>query len=334
MRKRLKRSVILLLAAGLALLLLFLPGLPWSVRNRHALRRAIVKAEMKLAALRGNEPRLLSIAGRVNAAGAEVEVLDSHSGWASATDGEGNFVLRDVMWYPNATYDVVISSDETTGRMIILRAPDTLPANALFNAGELDPEKGKTVAIDSLIGINSITQEDFDLTNAEYYKETFDKITSGKQSDEDRVAAISGFVASKLNYDEPEREPANARLVLEQGSQFCGPLSNAMRTLLVTGGYRSRAVNIIDDNDPSGTHVVVEVFYGGEWHLYDPTYGVCFRRPDGRVASYKDVRLDTSLISEALFMKFAPTIRRNVLALLLGSYKTGWHHFYYFKGDR
>lgn len=334
MRKRLKRTVILLPAAGLSLLLLFFPGLPWSARNRHTLRRAVVRAEMKLSGWRGHEPRLVSFSGRINAPGAEIEVLDSRSGWASMTDAEGNFVLRDVMWYPNATYDVVISNDERTGQMIVLRSPEIFPANGSFNAGELEPDKAETVELGSLIGTNSITREDFDSTNAEFYKETFDRIIAGKQSDEDRVAAISDFVATRLNYDQTDREPANARRVLERGSAFCGPLSNTMRTLLFAGGFRSRAVNIIDDNSPPGTHVVVEVFYGGEWHLYDPTYGVRFLRQDGRVANYRDVRLDTGLISEALLMKLDPNVRRNALSLLLGSYKTGWHHFYYFKGDR
>lgn len=334
MRNRLKRTVILLLAAALALLLLFLPGLPWSARNSHTLRRAVVKAEMKLAGWRGHSPRLVSISGRINAAGAEVQALDSRSGWASLADGEGNFVLRDVIWYPNARYDLAISSDEKTGRMIVVRAPEESPANASFSVGALDLNTGDSVELGSLMGISSITEEDLDVKNAEYYKDAFDKAASGTQSDEERVAAINDFVSTKLNYNETEREPGTPRLVLERGSQFCGLLSNAMRTLLATGGYRSRAVNIIDDNNPPGTHVAVEVFYGGEWHLYDPTFGVKFLRKDGQVASYRDVRLDTSLITEALFSKFEPRFRREVLALLLDAYKTGWHHYYYFKSDR
>jgi hypothetical protein len=56
-----------------------------------------------------------------------------------------------------------------------------------------------------------------------------------------------------------------------------------------------------------------------------------FRNKIGEVASYRDVRLDTSLISEDLFTKFNEKVRNELLALLPAVYQTGYHHFFYFK---
>jgi len=240
-------------------------------------------------------------------------------------------VLPDVIWYPGASYELVISSDESTGRLLKVRAPETFPEGGIFSVGELDVDRGAQVEIASLIGVNSITREDFDSANTDYYKALFDELAAGKQSDEEKVNAISEYVACKLNYNETQREIGSPRRVLEGGSEYCGHLSIAMETLIASGGYRTRWVNVIDGKKPLGTHAVVEVFYGGGWHLYDPTFGVKFQRKDGQVASYRDVRLDTSLITENLFAKFDPDFRRHLMEVLPGAYETGYHHFYYFK---
>jgi transglutaminase-like putative cysteine protease len=331
MRIRWKRHWFVFIAFALVLVLLFLPGLPWSARTRHSLKRAVIKSRMKLASWQGVEPRLIRVSGRIDAPGAGVLAVDSRSGWASLADGEGNFLLRDVMWYPNAEYDLVISKDESAATMTTVRAPSTFPESGRFNAGNLGIGMGSPVELESVIGNNSITFEDFDFKNIDYYKDLFATLTSGKQSDEERIIAINDFVASKLNYNETQFELGSPRRVLERGSQFCGHLTNAMRTLLATGGYHARGVNIIDDNDPPGTHVVVEAFYEGGWHLYDPTYGVRFLLKDGEVASYRDVRLDPSLISDDLFVKLDPQTQSKVLGLLRGCYRTGCFHLYDFK---
>jgi len=314
-------------------LTLLLPGTPWARRIRHSLKRTTVKAEMQFASWTGHQPRFVSIAGQLKSAGLQVQALDSRSGWATLTGLDGRFVLPDVMWYPGASYELVISSDDSTGRLINVRAPETFPESGVFSVGELDADRGVQVEIASLIGVNSITREDFDLQNRDYYKDLFDKLTAGKQSDDEKIGAINDFVASKLNYDETQWELGSPRRVLDRGSQYCGHLSTAMETLLTIGGYRTRAVHMSDGKNPPGTHAVVEVFYAGGWHLYDPTFGIRFNR-DRDVASYRDVRLDTSVISEDLFQKFRPKVRRQFMALLLGIYETGYHHFYYLKNNK
>jgi len=65
--------------------------------------------------------------------------------------------------------------------------------------------------------------------------------------------------------------------------------------------------------------------------MYDPTYGVKFQNKDGQIASYKDVRLDTSLISQDLFQSVSRKIRRRVVEHIKGIYATGYHHFYRFE---
>ena len=99
------------------------------------------------------------------------------------------------------------------------------------------------------------------------------------------------------------------RRILETGSQYCGHLSAAMATLLASGHYPVREIHLSNGQNPPSTHAVVEVFYGGAWHLYDPTYGTVYRNGNGEVASYKELRLDPSLIKAELFQRFDPDYR-------------------------
>jgi transglutaminase-like putative cysteine protease len=331
MRLRLKRWSIFLLCLSLLVLILFLPGLPWAGRIRHTLKRTIVKSEMKLARWRGKEPRFMSIAGRLNVPAAQIQALDSRSGWATLADSDGAFVLPLEMWYPGARYELVISTDDSVGRLIKVTAPEEFPENGVLSVGELDVSRGAPVELASLIGVNSLTRDDFDSKNREYYQDLYDNLTAGKQSNEEKIDAIYGYVACKLNYNETQWELGSPRRVLERGSEYCGHLSIAMQTLLEIGGYRSRAIHMSDGRNPLGTHAVVEVFYDGGWHLFDPTFGLKFLNKDGTVASYRDIRLNTSLISEDLFAKFDEKVRRQLLTLLPGVFQTGYHHFFYLK---
>jgi len=330
MRPRFKRAAVLAVALIL-LIVIFLPGLPWSPRARHTVKRVIAKTQMKLAKWRGKEPRLVSIAGRVNAPGAQVDALDSRSGWAALSDRDGNFVLPDVMWYPGVTYEMVISTDDSHGTLIKLNGPDEFPDNGILNVGNLQSDGGSQWDLDSLIGLSSTTSEDFDWGNKQYYKDLFDKLTEGKLSDEAKILALNDYVASKLNYNETQWELGSPRRILDRGSEYCGHLSTAMETLLAVGGYKTRAVHMMDDKHPPSTHAVVEVYYGGRWHLYDSTFGLAFKNKDGEVASYEDVRLNPNLIAAVLFHKFDDKVRQQLLTLLPGIYQTGYHHFYYFK---
>jgi hypothetical protein len=326
MRRGFKRLLVpLLLLSAFAM---FLPGTPWSDRVRHTLKKATFNTEMRLAKWRGVEPRLISISGQLDRPGIEVQALDSRSGWAAMSGPDGSFVLPDVMWYPGSSYDLVFCSGAGTCELLGIRAPQAFPDNGIFSIGNPDPERGRRVDIASMLGANAATTEKVDKANLDYYNDLFAKLTAGKESDDEKVGAIHEFVSSKLNYNETQWELGSARRVLEQGSQYCGHLSSAMETLLTVGGYQARAVHMSDGNTPPGTHAVVEVFYGGDWHLYDPTFGVKFVK-EGKVASYRDLRLNPSMVSEELLQRFDPKSRRLFAALLTGVYSSGYHHYYY-----
>lgn len=334
MRFRFKRTAIIALSVSLVFLVTFLPGLPWSAKLHHTLKRIVVKSEMRLARWRGKNPRMMSIAGRLSTPAAQVQVLDSRSGWAALADNDGEFVLPLEMWYPGARYELVVSTDDSVGRLIKVTAPDEYPENGVFSLGELEVSRGEQVRLASLIGINSFNVEDFDYKNKEYYQDLYDKVTAGKQSDEEKTDALCDYVACKLNYNETQWELGSPRRVLEGGSEYCGHLSTALQTLLKVGGYRARAIHTSDGKQPLGTHAVVEVFYNGGWHLYDPTFGLKFLKKDGTVASYRDIRLDTSLISEDLLAKFAEKVQQDLRTLLPAVYRTGYHHYFYFRGEQ
>ena len=327
MRIRRKRTL-LFVPIPLALLLLFLPGLPWSKRTRHTLKKSIIKAEMTLARWRGHEPRPISLAGHLPAPGVQVQVIDSRSGWAALSDASGRFVVPDLMWYPGASYELLISGNESTGRLMKIAAPENYPETGVFDAGELSEAAVNTVEISSLLGLTSITREDPDRDSASWYKELFDKITTDQSSDDGKISAICDYVFSKHTHEETRFDMVTPREILETGSRYCGHLSAAMKALVRAGGYTSRGINISDGMATPGTHMILEVHYGGQWHLYDPTYGVKFRNSDGQIASYRDLHLDTSLIADDLFQSVRRKIRHRVAEQIRGMYATGYHHFY------
>lgn len=332
MKPRLKRWLGSLLSLSLLLLLFFLPGPPWSSRVHHMLNRVIVKAEMSFARWGGHEPRLLSLSGKLDVPGALVQALDSRSGWAALADNQGRFVLLDVMWwYPRASYDLVVSTNEEKGELVKVTAPERFPESGVFDIGQVNLNQSSEAQLAALPGVASITYQDYDARNNEYYKELFDKLTAGSISDEEKISAINDYVGTKRNPEETQWELGSPRRTLETGSGSCGHMSAAMRMLLATGSYKAREIHLSDGKTPPATHAVVEVFYGGEWHLYDPTFGVKFLNQDGQVASYKEVRLDTTLITEDLFERSEPRKRGELAALLTSMYRTGFHHFYCFK---
>jgi hypothetical protein len=325
-----KRLAFVALAVACLLLGLFLPIFPWSARCRHSLKRLVTKAEIRWAKWHGHEPQLLSIAGALDRPGVEVQAIDSRSGWAALTDNEGRFRLPGVLWYPGASYDLVISDNEQTGGVVHIVASQTFPEGGVLDVGHLDLSQSHEANLESLPGINATTYEEFDEANRPYYQQLYDELVAGKSSDEEKISAINDHVATKLNYDETRWELGSPRRILEHGSQYCGHLSAAMATLLAIGHYRIRTVNVSDDETPPGTHVVVEVFYDGQWHLYDPTFGVVYRTKAGKVASYEEVHLDTSLIVADLFRRFPPDAQRQWAESMRRIYRTGFHHFYRF----
>src|SRR5262249_5923618 len=124
------------------------------------------------------------------------------------------------------------------------------------------------------------------------------------------------------------RDLGSARRVIEQGSQWCGHLAVAMATIIVTG-YPARILHLMDGSIPPNTHADVEVFYGGDGHLYDPTVGVRFLDDNGQVAGYRKLRLNPGLVSMAAYDDYRRLHpKANSLAWMPGAYSSGYHHFF------
>ena len=320
-----KRRLLVIISVSLVFAAFYSPFY-FSARLRHKVKRALVAAEKSLSELRGHKSQLVSIKGETGLAGAQVQVLDSKSGWASLCDIEGRFTIPDIMWYSNATYELIVSTDDSLCKEIKVDAPSTFPSGGVIEVGRLPLDDAAEVNQERLPGMNLITFEQYDLQNRDYYSKLYEDLTAGKTSHEENVDAVNDFIARRLNYDETQWDLGSPRRVLDSGSQYCGHLSMAMATVLATG-YTTRIINIRDEADPPNTHVVVEVFYNGEWHLYDPTYGVTFKDKDGRVVSYKEVRLNPGLISEETFSAFRQQHPKASFNRLRDMYNSGYHHY-------
>jgi hypothetical protein len=91
MKYKKRRLIVVTLCVTAASALLLTPGLPWSAQCRHFCKKLFTRADVTVAAWQGTPAELISLRGKVvgkNGAlrGAEVEVLDSISGWAGLTD--------------------------------------------------------------------------------------------------------------------------------------------------------------------------------------------------------------------------------------------------------
>jgi hypothetical protein len=325
-RVRLAASILFVLAASAFLFISFTP-FAISRRLRHQSNQAIVHAQIQISRWRGRPPRLVAIAGQVDQPGAQVQALDSRSGWAAMSDREGRFVLPDVLWYPGASYDILVSTDYEHGKVARVSTSSTPPEDGLIQAGRIVPA-GDSIALASEPGVNSYSRERYDSRNRDYYVDLYHKLTDGKQSDEQKVEAVNEFVGTRLNYLQTGKELVSARRVIEQGSQWCGHLAVAMATIIVTG-YPARIVHLMDASGHPNTHALVEVDYGGDWHLYDPTFGVRFLDESGRVASYRSLRLNPALVLDSAYDNYRRQYpAADSVAWMPEMYRSGYHHFF------
>jgi DNA-binding SARP family transcriptional activator len=324
-RARRRAPAVVTAAAALTILLgpaaMLAPGLPWSARLRHKVDRAVAKAEMRVAGLMGAEPRLLSVMGRLDVPGGRVEALDSISGWAAYADRDGGFVVPDLAWYPGARYELVVSREDGSAMRVSVVAPRAFPDGGLLDVGELafTPAEG---GLAEVYGFNSVSFVDFDERERVYYEGVFDAVAARRATDEEKVDAVFRFVASLRPARDLTGPGLSPREVLTGGSGRSGDLSLALATIARAGGYEVRLVNVVAGPGGRNAHMVAEVFYGGGWHLYDPTCGIAARGAGGAVASYGDLRRDRGALARA---SGAPE-------WLAAAYASGIHHYYYFRG--
>jgi hypothetical protein len=330
MKRNIKRIIVAATSLTLMAVLLSFPVFPWSAKIRHSLHRMIARAEMKIAAWRGNAPRLASISGGVGSAGVEIEVLDSRSGWAALTDNEGKFILPGVTWYPGASYDLVLREEAYNVNHFTVTGPGGLPGTGMIDVGALSLDRACEVSTDDLPGSNSISYIDYDSGNSRYYRKVFEEETAGLNSDEEKLDALNRFVASKLDFEEGAGDFEAARQTLERGSRFCGCLSIALAAVAEAGNYRTRVINVVDGMVAPNTYVLAEVYYAGGWHAYDPFLGVCIRNKNGEVASYRDLRLNPGLIPASL-LENKRGYKGERVDWIPSVFATGIHHYYCFR---
>jgi hypothetical protein len=322
----------------LSLVALVMPGLPWSQRFRHTLKKLAINAEMRMAAWQGAPPRLMSITGilvtrqpnKGPLKGAGIEALDSRSGWAALTDGKGEFILRDVIWYPRSRYTLIITASDYRVKQLILDAPSDYPQGAILDVGELEFDRGCNIDA-SVPGRNSISYFDYDSQNVAFYRQLFDELTSGKQTDEEKLAALNEYISSKLLVDDSDENSHSPRIILERGTRYSSRLAHALAVLAQSGNYKTRLIDLIDRAPQPSAHVVAEVYYGDRWHLYDPIIKEPFRNKSGTVASYKELRLDTRLIDSDRVPQNLPARQDAPKEWLANIFNSGIHHLYYFK---
>jgi hypothetical protein len=168
----------------------------------------------------------------------------------------------------------------------------------------------------------------YDSDNASYYRELFDQLAANAGTDHEKIEAINRFVATKYNPKETRWSFSSARLILEGGAPHCSNLAFAMAAITASGGYPTRTVHTSDTAEYRNTHVVVEVYYDDGWHIYDPTYGVCFLDKNGAVASYKDLRLLPELITQKAFQGLKPNAVETILHWMPKTYSSGFHQIY------
>jgi Transglutaminase-like superfamily len=319
------------------------PGLPWSARCHHILNRLMTKAEMKAYAWHGVSSKLISFSGKIVGRdqplkGAEIEALDSTSGWAATANEKGEFVLPDVMWYPGAQYVLLVKANEYQERALRLQAPTSYPENGIQNVGELRFDLGSKIDRDTP-GQNSVSHIEYDRNNAAYYKELFGTLTASKHTDEEKLAVATRYVAGKLisnaiaGHSESPRHlnDESPRQILESGSRYCGKLSLALATIARAGNYKARLVNVVDSMIQPSAHMVTEIYYDEQWHLYDPTSGTGQHDKDGRSVSYKQLCLSVDTLSIDAVPDHLPMTHNSQADWLSKVYRSGFHHYYYFR---
>ncbi|MCI0489038.1 MAG: carboxypeptidase-like regulatory domain-containing protein [Blastocatellia bacterium] len=336
-KKTIKRLIVGCIGVTLFLAALFWPGLPWSAHVRYTFRRIAFKIETKIAAWRNDQPRPVTLSGKVSGRGAfvqalkgaQVVALESASGYAAMTDGQGRFLLPHLMWYPGATYNLVITAGSYPARRLQVSAPLYYPTGGTVDLGELNFEEGRSMEQKE----RPAPRLTYDTENDYYYRDLFNRLTMNLGTHHQKIDAINKYIAGRHNPEEDAWSFKSARQIIERGAPHCSNLAFALAIVAAAGGYPARTVHTSDTAEYLHTHVAVEVYYDDAWHLYDPTYGVFFLNEEGRVASYEELRLNTDLVTPEAFQGFNPKVIRSILEWMPEALASGFHQIYEVEKD-
>ncbi len=120
---------------------------------------------------------------------------------------------------------------------------------------------------------------------------------------EREVLAILSYVAQILKLKFSSQHLGSA--VLTEGQAYCYGMARAFEALCRRLGFPAR-LNSVYNFEYMQSHTMVEVYYGGQWHLFDPTYGVFFYDREiydgaGRIPSAREL-FSGSLSGQYAFM--------------------------------
>lgn len=117
----------------------------------------------------------------------------------------------------------------------------------------------------------------------------FPESTSGL-TEEQIVIEIQRYVSTSLLL---KSNSGNATKILTEGYAICGGISISFRTLVRMTGIPARYIGTFGVVSQGG-HALAEVYYDGQWHLFDPTYGLFFYSNPaydqrGHIASFAEI---------------------------------------------
>jgi len=115
-------------------------------------------------------------------------------------------------------------------------------------------------------------------------------------SEEEKAIEILRYTPSKLELK--SKSGSLATEFLKDGYGDCGGMSIVFRTLARKVDLPTRFIYLFGVVD-QGNHTLVEVYYDGQWHLFDPTFGLFFYsepeyNQNGKVPALKELLGNTS----------------------------------------
>ena len=114
------------------------------------------------------------------------------------------------------------------------------------------------------------------------------------------------FTKSDLGPEADMFHAVNVDLMTTRGA--CGSYSQVLARVLQTFHFPVRLPQM-EAGGIYAAHNVVETMIGQRWILLDPTFNLCFVRPDGTLASFEDVHKDWSYYSRQVPAGYNPTYR-------------------------
>jgi hypothetical protein len=133
----------------------------------------------------------------------------------------------------------------------------------------------------------------------------------GKEKNEEKIALLLfEYIHEYLNVLGEEVIDKTSWDDLIRGIAWCDQQSWALATLLSKKNIHARITMLID-KDGVSPHTITEVLLNEKWRVFDPLYGLIFRKPNNNsLATLEEISNDFSLFAENPKVKALPKIKR------------------------